>query len=280
MIAPHARAEGDGHPVAVARACTGDFRPGPEVVHDHSGLAFYVRGETRMRMGVEYVLRPGDVLLVPEGMPHGGGEHGHGEAELVGITVCTACLRGGWGDVLRRLFDDVRHGAVASRRLSDETFAEVLACIERLRVELRDHAAQRELMIDGLMSEITAHVARAAPSNTGPTDLGWPTVVADALGFVERHAHEGISLRDVARAVGRSSTHLAALVKRHTGRTVVAWITHARMALARQLLAGSDEGIEAVASRVGFASPSHFHRAFRRLHGVSPGEWRATHRGR
>ncbi|MCA9615679.1 MAG: helix-turn-helix domain-containing protein [Myxococcales bacterium] len=35
-----------------------------------------------------------------------------------------------------------------------------------------------------------------------------------------------------------------------------------------------------VAARVGFASPSHFHRAFRRLHAVSPGEWRATHRGR
>lgn len=252
-----------------------------EVVHDHSGIAIYLEGEARVRMGVHYALRRGDVLLVPEGMPHGSSATERpNDAEIVGISLCTACLRSPWGTSLREMLDDVRRGAIAARRLTDDELATAVALTTRVDDELRERRPHHALMVDGLMTQLTALLARASVVDVRVGDAAWPAAVADALSFVERHAHEGISLREVARAVGRSPTHLATLVKRHTGRTVVAWITHARMALARQLLVSSDEGVESIAGRVGFASPSHFHRAFRRAHEASPGEWRSVHRAR
>jgi AraC family transcriptional regulator, transcriptional activator of pobA len=67
-------------------------------------------------------------------------------------------------------------------------------------------------------------------------------------------------------------------VKNATGETVVGWITRTRLSESRQLLLHTDESIETIAERCGFASASHFHRAFRRLHDMSPGEWRRVHR--
>ena len=96
--------------------------------------------------------------------------------------------------------------------------------------------------------------------------------------MIEARAPDGISLQDVADQVGRAPAHVAAMMKQHTGRTVVAWITHARMAHARQLLSSSEENIHQIATQLGFASPSHFHRTFRRWHEMTPAQWRRAHR--
>jgi AraC-like DNA-binding protein len=50
------------------------------------------------------------------------------------------------------------------------------------------------------------------------------------------------------------------------------------MAEARRVLSHSDEMIDVVAERVGYADPTHFIRMFRREHGVTPAAWRASNR--
>jgi AraC family transcriptional regulator, transcriptional activator of pobA len=265
-------------PLAVRRLarCAPSTHPGRDVVHDHAGLAVYLSGTTRMWMRADYTLVRGDLLLIPEGMPHCPAASSGGEAAT--LALCTGCMQGAWGGSLREAFDGVRRGEVAVRRLSEPGLVEVERILAALAEELEERRPHRALMVDGLMSQLSAQVARAAPAGVRAAAEGCPSVVADALAYIERNATRSISLADVARSVGRSPAHLATTVKRHTGRTVVAWITHGRMAVARQLLLSTEEGVEAVAEAVGFASPSHFHRTFRRLHGVPPGSWRQAHR--
>ena len=81
---------------------------------------------------------------------------------------------------------------------------------------------------------------------------------------------------DVARAVGRSGAHVASVVRQETGRTVGEWIREVRMAEARRRLRGTDEQVEVLAQRVGYADVTHFIRVFRRVHGVTPAAWRKS----
>ena len=60
-----------------------------------------------------------------------------------------------------------------------------------------------------------------------------------------------------------------------TGKSVVQWIVSGRMAEARRLLLQTDEMIDVIAERVGYADPTHFIRMFRREHGATPAAWRA-----
>ncbi len=50
---------------------------------------------------------------------------------------------------------------------------------------------------------------------------------------------------------------------------------------ARRRLLHSDERVDVIAERVGYADPTHFIRMFRREHGATPAAWRAAQaRGR
>jgi AraC-like DNA-binding protein len=48
------------------------------------------------------------------------------------------------------------------------------------------------------------------------------------------------------------------------------------MAEARRLLSHTDEMVDVVAERVGYADSTHFIRMFRREHGTTPAAWRAA----
>jgi AraC family transcriptional activator of pobA len=101
-----------------------------------------------------------------------------------------------------------------------------------------------------------------------------PGLVGEALEFIQRHYTEPLSLREVAQAFRSNPNHLTTAVRRATGLTVLEWITHLRMAEARRRLLATDERVEIIAERVGYQSPEHFMRLFRREHGVSPTQWR------
>jgi AraC-like DNA-binding protein len=68
------------------------------------------------------------------------------------------------------------------------------------------------------------------------------------------------------------------MLRRATGRSAVQWIIAGRMAEARRRLLHTDEQVEIIAERVGYADPTHFIRLFRRDHNATPAAWREEHR--
>lgn len=92
--------------------------------------------------------------------------------------------------------------------------------------------------------------------------------------YIDEHFHEPISLADVARQVHRSRSHLTDLVRRETGRPVLAWIHERRLAEARKLLLGTPLSVEQVAAQVGYADPTALIRHFKRATGLTPAAWR------
>lgn len=105
-----------------------------------------------------------------------------------------------------------------------------------------------------------------------------PALVAEVFAVIERRYAEPISLAAVARAVGRSGSHVTAAVRRETGMTVLEWITERRLAEARRRLSATDEDVAVVAERVGYDDSSYFTRLFRRAHGLTPRAFRAANR--
>jgi YesN/AraC family two-component response regulator len=95
--------------------------------------------------------------------------------------------------------------------------------------------------------------------------------------FIEAHYHEGITLCNVAVAVGYSPAYLTNRVAKQTGETVNCWIVKRRMAEARFLLQNNDQTIEKIAKALGYQDVSHFSRQFRQHHGLPPQAWRKEH---
>lgn len=245
------------------------------MTHSYAALAFATGGQARMDLRGEWTLREGDLLLVPAGEPHRMLERRR--PTFWGLSFCVPCFAAEGAARLLEPFERVRDGAApvvhipeARHQYLDGLFRE----LERVGREPRGSSDAQEAVRKSLLTLILAEVD-AAGCKDGPPRAGGGGVAVRALRFIERHCLEPLTLQEVAAALGRSPAYVTTALSQATGRSAVQWIVSGRMAEARRLLLHSDERVESIADRVGYADATHFIRMFRREHGATPAAWRA-----
>ena len=97
---------------------------------------------------------------------------------------------------------------------------------------------------------------------------------AAALHFIRQHACRGIHVDDVTRTVAISRSTLERQLRRYLGRTPQQEIRIVQIKKVRELLATTDLSLERIALLCGFPHPEYMHVVFKRLTGMTPGEYR------
>lgn len=103
-----------------------------------------------------------------------------------------------------------------------------------------------------------------------------PTAVEVARTFIVENQEHDLPLARVAAAVNLSAGYFSELFKKSTGLTFVDYVTRVRVERAKNLLANPHLRISDIAFRVGFRSLSQFNRAFKRIAGRSPQQFRTA----
>ena len=99
--------------------------------------------------------------------------------------------------------------------------------------------------------------------------------IREARRYITEHFREGgISLEQVAEAVGFNPTYFSQLFKKETGSGFLEYLTAARMEAAKELLRTTKSTVAQVASDVGYSDVKHFTRLFRKAAGIKPSEFR------
>lgn len=244
------------------------------VTHTYAALGFYTGGRSRVELNGAFDLAQGDVLLVPAGAPHRMLDTR--DPEFWGLAFCVPCFAAEAAGSLLEPFERVRDGAAAVVQIPPtrhEYLEGLFRELESVGRDGRGPSDALEAVERSLLTLILAEVARASSSSPGLRGGG---VAVDALRFIERNCLGRLTLEDVAASVGRTPAYVTTALTQATGRSAVQWIVSGRMAEARRLLLHSDERVEIVAERVGYADPTHFIRMFRREHGATPAAWRAA----
>lgn len=96
--------------------------------------------------------------------------------------------------------------------------------------------------------------------------------VAKARAYLAAHYAEDVSLERLAAVAGLSAFHLVRQFRQAYGLPPHLYLTHVRVLQAKALLAGG-QPIAEVASAVGFTDQSHLTRRFKRIVGVTPGQY-------
>lgn len=104
-------------------------------------------------------------------------------------------------------------------------------------------------------------------------------IVKNAMEYIRENSQEKLRLSDVADQVYVSQWHLSKLLNKHTGKTFSDLLNGARMDRSKELLKDPSLRICDVAEMVGFQDLAHFSRVFKKLEGMSAGEYRNTYWG-
>ncbi len=105
-------------------------------------------------------------------------------------------------------------------------------------------------------------------------------IVRQARAYIAGHCGSKLSLQEVADHCFVSQWHLSKLLNRHQGQTFYDLLNAERVRRAKELLENPALRISEIAEQVGYADTAHFSRVFKKLEGVSAGEWRNAHCGR
>ncbi|ARQ13251.1 AraC family transcriptional regulator protein (plasmid) [Rhizobium etli] len=116
------------------------------------------------------------------------------------------------------------------------------------------------------------------PSASGradmPTNVGVPSMVRSACGFLEVNIARTVGVKELASIMGTNRNTLNKAFNQAFGVGPITWLRQRRCAVAAQLLGEGSESILNIALRVGYEDPNNFSTAFRKIYDQGPMEFR------
>ena len=98
-------------------------------------------------------------------------------------------------------------------------------------------------------------------------------LVAHIIEYINKYIECNITLSQLAKETSYSVSHICSIFKSITNKTIITYIKEKRMELALQYLRGNLSLVEA-AEKAGFNNYSYFYKAFKKMYGISPIQYR------
>src|SRR5580700_1261133 len=156
------------------------------------------------------------------------------------------------------------------------------ATLQLLASEMAEPAPGSEVMVNRLADILFIQCVRAHIASSSETcKSGWLRAIFDPkIGAALKAMHERVenpwTVETLAAAAGMSRSAFALRFKELLGETPLEYLTNWRMYKATGLLQGNDRKLLEVAKSVGYDSDAAFSKAFKRVLGAAPREYRRS----
>jgi AraC-like DNA-binding protein len=149
-----------------------------------------------------------------------------------------------------------------------EAFARLLLAAD----DLVDRRTLAPLAVEEIVLRLLRSEAAAAIRSAGAVTKAGARIQA-AIAFMRRHLGRPLSVAEIASHVHMSPSHFAHSFREVAGVTPMRCIRDLRLEEARTLMLGAGLRPGDAAAKVGFESPAHFNRAFRRRFEATPADY-------
>lgn len=244
--------------VGVSSICFGEqgIRQAYQQARDMMKMSFYEKGN----------------ILYYEGQPDIGRELPGSAKEL--LQKLPSIVEGQQYETLKKCFRDVEEDCIRCRtdvRLVLHWLKELdqTAGIKR---SAQEYGAVTEIgqlldICEEYHSQLFLERGKKVPKGAGP-------VIRSAVDYLHRHYKEQIGLTDVAEEVGLNPAYLSYLFKQEMEIGFSNYLLELRMECAKGMLTSTNKKVKDIAAESGFNDYHYFSRAFKKLYGVSPAEYR------
>jgi len=178
----------------------------------------------------------------------------------------------GVGDELEGRLPSPPHGKRGDLR--DRAISEIL---NLLFAEVQSGGASGRLYVDSLAQALTIRflsLGERRPMRSSGTAMFPQQHLFRVQELIESRLEADLTLHELASEIGYSRSHFLRMFHATTGMTPHRYVLHRRIERARRLLGDADMSIADVAYCCGFSSQAHLTLAFRKVCGLTPGEYR------
>lgn len=226
---------------------------------------------------VTYEMQPGDAVLIPDGVIHGGTPHGcvyecvvFDFARFLQENAVGRMAQGGLLNAAAQTQHFFAAGSPASRILD--------ALFEAMEKE----QAGYEFVTTGLLWQLMGVLVQtqaAEPHPAAPRRDKRAEQMKKALRRIRRDYTEPLTLDDLSAEAGMAPKYFCRAFRQITGRTPIDYLNYYRVECAGERLCVTDESVTDIALSCGFNDLSYFTRTFRKYKGVCAKQYRGTQGG-
>ncbi len=101
--------------------------------------------------------------------------------------------------------------------------------------------------------------------------------IEDVIRYIDDHAHESISVSELADMCHMSYSYFAKVFREQYGQSCKQYIEFIRLCKAENLILFTDMDLTAIAADTGFSDCSHLIRCFKKNYGTTPKQYRLEH---
>ena len=247
----------------------GTFRDHIFPRHSHDGLMLSVIDAGAQRLvhgGTSHIAGSGDIVAIPPGEVHSGRAAADQGWRYRVLTIPESLL-------LSAGRERAKGGFRSPVVIDDRDFRRQLSAVH-LAFTGASNTLERECrLLDALQTFFSLH---ASPGTQEVRVGREEAAVARAVEFLRAYNDRAVTLAELAAGANLDAYRLTRAFTRLLGMPPHAYHLQLRLRAAQSRLASGDPVLE-VAHAAGFADQPHFTRHFKRLTGVTPGQYRAAH---
>lgn len=240
----------------------------PRHLHETYVIEVVIQGTVEFECaGKQYLAPAGSIILIhPEDVHTGRSANGQP------VTYWSFCPTSEWMQwLLRSINCQERSIAFASPTMSDPPVARLLRAAHDALQNQTEILDAESLMTPAFSALLQTQCARLDSTQYRGNE---PCAIRRAKEHLDAEFSEQIHLAELAKISGLSSFYFLRSFRKATGLTPHEYLCNLRVERARKLLA-SGASIAESAAQTGFFDQSHLHRHFRRILGITPGQYRA-----
>lgn len=148
----------------------------------------------------------------------------------------------------------------------------ILAALGRM-LEAIDDPLDRQVLAPLAIEEVLFRLLRSDAAATLRSAVGRESRILAAMQFIRRESARPLSVDTIARHVAMSPSHFAHRFRAVARMSPMRFLREIRLEQARNLLGDPTARAGEIGQKVGFESPSHFNREFKRRYGAAPIEY-------
>ncbi len=166
------------------------------------------------------------------------------------------------------------YGKTPADRIFHDADGSIYLLLTGMQKEYEEKSTGYQEIFRCRLLEILIRTMRKIVDEASHAQKGQSTVILQAVQYLERHYRERTVLGNFCQDRHYSLPYVSRRFRQETGLTALEYVQKVRMEHSCELLAGSDLSVQEVAHEVGYEDVKFYNQLFRRLLGMSPGEYR------
>ncbi len=267
--------------------------------HEMIQMNYVLRGKLLHRIShSQYELVKGDIFIIPPFIPHQLVDVPGADFELIELEFSTEFILGNYSrqtrdvDANSTFFDFyyIEPFLVSERNvrprlnLTGDKQLKVETLLEEIYSEYNRKEDSYLLAIKADILKLLVLVGRYFRENVSRQSEVMAMydrhrdAIMKAIGFIDRHYPEPISIEEISRVAMLSQSYFSYLFKLITNKTFVEYLNSRRIEHAMDLLKNTEKLVVDVCFESGFKNVNHFNRTFKNAVGLTPTEFRKANR--